>query len=261
MPWRRHIEAQGLGEGQARARPAAAAAELTGQLRQRAQRRRRRGGPRRQARGAAAASGGTRRSPLELAPETNELIGRRIWCAAQALRHSATAVWTSTIDAPTVCLGLRISIEVHAAAPLLQGCSIFCSMLVGARTAGSPPGLSGCPGFGMSLRDFCERRCMRSSAKALQIRLHDILELSGMQVRPAHRRRYWPMEENPWPEGIISDYREETDEHCIVYNINTPQESYEWFRIRWVSATRTSWTLGSRLLRVVPNASAFAPSA
>ena len=43
------------------------------------------------------------------------------------------------------------------------------------------------------------------------------------------------MEENPWPEGIISDYREETDEHCIVYNINTPQESYEWFRIRCAS--------------------------
>ena len=53
------------------------------------------------------------------------------------------------------------------------------------------------------------------------------------------------MEENPWPEGIISDYREETDEHCIVYNINTQQESYEWFRIR--SVLHTSSTISGLL--------------
>lgn len=45
-------------------------------------------------------------------------------------------------------------------------------------------------------------------------------------------RRYWPNEEEQWAEGIITDYRDWSDEHCIVYNINTPRESYEWFRIR-----------------------------
>ncbi|CAL8468299.1 g7839 [Coccomyxa elongata] len=44
--------------------------------------------------------------------------------------------------------------------------------------------------------------------------------------------RYWPEEAKAWSEGIITDYRDWSDEHCIVYNINTPEESYEWFRIR-----------------------------
>lgn len=46
------------------------------------------------------------------------------------------------------------------------------------------------------------------------------------------RRRYWPQEDNPWAEGLITDYREDTEEHCIVYNINTPDEAFEWFRIK-----------------------------
>ncbi|KAK9914957.1 hypothetical protein WJX75_002902 [Coccomyxa subellipsoidea] len=44
--------------------------------------------------------------------------------------------------------------------------------------------------------------------------------------------RSWPEEANPWSEGIITDYRDWSDEHCIVYKINTPEESYEWFRLR-----------------------------
>ncbi|EIE19317.1 hypothetical protein COCSUDRAFT_48907 [Coccomyxa subellipsoidea C-169] len=44
--------------------------------------------------------------------------------------------------------------------------------------------------------------------------------------------RSWPEEANPWSEGIITDYKEHSDEHCIVYKINTPEESYEWFRLR-----------------------------
>jgi len=45
-------------------------------------------------------------------------------------------------------------------------------------------------------------------------------------------RRYWPDEEDPWSQGIITDYRDWSDEHCIVYKINTPSESYEWFRLK-----------------------------
>lgn len=40
------------------------------------------------------------------------------------------------------------------------------------------------------------------------------------------------MEENPWAEGLITDYREDAEEHCIVYNINAPDEAFEWFRIK-----------------------------
>jgi hypothetical protein len=45
-------------------------------------------------------------------------------------------------------------------------------------------------------------------------------------------RRHWPLEENPWAEGLITDYRDDTEEHCIVYNINMPDEAFEWFRIK-----------------------------
>ncbi len=45
-------------------------------------------------------------------------------------------------------------------------------------------------------------------------------------------RRFWPEEEVQWAEGIITDYREDTEEHCIVYKINTPEEAYEFYRIK-----------------------------
>jgi hypothetical protein len=42
---------------------------------------------------------------------------------------------------------------------------------------------------------------------------------------------YWP-EEGGWFEAIISDYNAGNDEHCLTYNINTPNESFEWVNLR-----------------------------
>jgi len=40
-------------------------------------------------------------------------------------------------------------------------------------------------------------------------------------------RRWWP-EEGGWFEALITDYRPHTGEHCLTYDFNKPEESYEW---------------------------------
>jgi hypothetical protein len=78
---RRHLEAQGLGEG--KRGPGRPPQRLSSQASFGSARSGGAVGSGRRGRG----SGVGRHSAiaLELAPETNELIGRRIWCAAQAL--------------------------------------------------------------------------------------------------------------------------------------------------------------------------------
>ena len=47
--------------------------------------------------------------------------------------------------------------------------------------------------------------------------------------------RYWTEEDagSPgWYPGIVSDYDAARAEHCIVYEMGTADESYEWFNIR-----------------------------
>eukprot|EP00887_Chlorella_sp_A99_P000334 scaffold13.g334.t1 len=53
----------------------------------------------------------------------------------------------------------------------------------------------------------------------------DINPLIGRKVE-----RNWPAQ-GGWFEGVISDYRTATGEHCIIYDIGKPSESYEWFRV------------------------------
>lgn len=36
------------------------------------------------------------------------------------------------------------------------------------------------------------------------------------------------LQQGGWFIGVISDYRPETGEHCIIYDFGTPKESYEW---------------------------------
>ncbi|KAL4422602.1 hypothetical protein ABPG75_008799 [Micractinium tetrahymenae] len=43
--------------------------------------------------------------------------------------------------------------------------------------------------------------------------------------------RNWPRD-GGWFSGIVSDYRPETGEHCIIYDMGKPSESFEWFKIR-----------------------------
>ena len=40
-------------------------------------------------------------------------------------------------------------------------------------------------------------------------------------------KRFWPSE-GGWFDCIITDYNTETKQHCLTYDINTPNESYEW---------------------------------
>ena len=52
-------------------------------------------------------------------------------------------------------------------------------------------------------------------------------------------KMYWP-EEGGWFDAIISDYNATTDEHCLTYHINTPDETFEWVHLkaRGVAARR-----------------------
>lgn len=40
-------------------------------------------------------------------------------------------------------------------------------------------------------------------------------------------KRFWPAE-GGWFDCIVTDYKEETKEHCLTYDINTENESFEW---------------------------------
>jgi hypothetical protein len=40
-------------------------------------------------------------------------------------------------------------------------------------------------------------------------------------------KRFWPSE-GGWFDCIVTDYKEETKEHCLTYDINTENESFEW---------------------------------
>ncbi|GAQ90819.1 hypothetical protein KFL_006890040 [Klebsormidium nitens] len=38
-------------------------------------------------------------------------------------------------------------------------------------------------------------------------------------------------DEDGWYQAIISDYNPDTDMHCLIYNINTPDEQWEWISL------------------------------
>ena len=43
-------------------------------------------------------------------------------------------------------------------------------------------------------------------------------------------QRFWP-DEGGWFDAIVTDYRPVTNEHCLTYEINTPNETFEWANI------------------------------
>ncbi|CAK0779853.1 hypothetical protein CVIRNUC_004871 [Coccomyxa viridis] len=93
------------------------------------------------------------------------------------------------------------------------------------RGPGRPPARSA-PGLSSTVG-----RPGRKAKSGLAAASYTTNELVGRKIW-----RYWPLEENPWAEGLITDYREDTEEHCIVYNISTPDEAFEWFRIKDASS-------------------------
>ena len=44
-------------------------------------------------------------------------------------------------------------------------------------------------------------------------------------------KMFWP-EEGGWFDAIISDYNAATDEHCLTYHINSPDETFEWVHLK-----------------------------
>ena len=43
-------------------------------------------------------------------------------------------------------------------------------------------------------------------------------------------QRFWP-DEGGWFDAIVTDYRPTTNEHCLTYEINTPNETFEWANV------------------------------
>ena len=43
-------------------------------------------------------------------------------------------------------------------------------------------------------------------------------------------QRFWP-DKGGWFDAIVTDYRPVTNEHCLTYEINTPNETFEWANV------------------------------
>ena len=52
-------------------------------------------------------------------------------------------------------------------------------------------------------------------------------EANGKELVGRLVQRFWP-EEGGWFDAIITDCRPTTNEHCLTYEINTPNETFEW---------------------------------
>ena len=52
-------------------------------------------------------------------------------------------------------------------------------------------------------------------------------EPNGKELVSSLVQRFWP-EEGGWCDAIITDYHPTTNEHCLTYEINTPNETFEW---------------------------------
>ena len=52
-------------------------------------------------------------------------------------------------------------------------------------------------------------------------------EANGKEVLGRRVQRFWP-EEGGWFDAIITDYRPTANEHCLTYDINTSNETFEW---------------------------------
>jgi hypothetical protein len=58
--------------------------------------------------------------------------------------------------------------------------------------------------------------------------------------------RFWP-QDGGWVSGAISDFNAVTGEHCIVYDLGTPDESWEWYNIRNASPEQCRLVEGEKI--------------
>ena len=58
--------------------------------------------------------------------------------------------------------------------------------------------------------------------------------------------RWWP-DDGGWVSGAISDYNAVTGEHCIVYELGTADESWEWYNVRNASNAQCRMVEGAKV--------------
>mmetsp|Transcript_11291 Transcript_11291/g.28591 ORF Transcript_11291/g.28591 Transcript_11291/m.28591 type:complete len:175 (-) Transcript_11291:108-632(-) len=69
-------------------------------------------------------------------------------------------------------------------------------------------------------------------------------------------QRYWP-DDGGWVQGAISDFNAANGEHCIVYDLGKPEESWEWYNVRNASGDQCRIIEGAKVdLLQVTNAPA-----
>lgn len=72
-------------------------------------------------------------------------------------------------------------------------------------------------------------------------------------------QRYWP-NDGGWCQGVVTDYNMENGEHCIAYELGTPDESWEWFHIRNASASEFRLMAGRiNVAKLLPSSAAPPP--
>jgi len=69
-------------------------------------------------------------------------------------------------------------------------------------------------------------------------------------------KQFWP-EEGGWYEAVITDYNMLTDEHCLVFDIGTSNESFIWQKLSALKKDEFSWVPGA----VVPVTQIVPPGA
>ncbi len=52
-------------------------------------------------------------------------------------------------------------------------------------------------------------------------------------------RRHWPDEPQKWVKGVIADFKPDTNEHIITYNMHNPgKEQWEEYDFRYIAVLR-----------------------
>ena len=87
------------------------------------------------------------------------------------------------------------------------------------------------PSANRGAREWCRERRREESRSITRKRAKDYARAVGGYGRNEYIckkvKRFWPSE-GGWFDCIITDYNAETKQHCLTYDINTPNESYEW---------------------------------
>eukprot|EP00212_Chloropicon_laureae_P003337 CAMPEP_0197486886 /NCGR_PEP_ID=MMETSP1311-20131121/1861_1 /TAXON_ID=464262 /ORGANISM="Genus nov. species nov., Strain RCC856" /LENGTH=234 /DNA_ID=CAMNT_0043030225 /DNA_START=102 /DNA_END=806 /DNA_ORIENTATION=+ len=97
-------------------------------------------------------------------------------------------------------------------------------------------------GYGSSEKQTKKRKSVDKASKKQQpAGAPQIDQYVGRKVQ-----RYWP-EDGGWVSGAISDFNAITGEHCIVYDMGTPDESWEWYNVRNASPDQCRLIEGEKI--------------